>query len=298
MSAILAEALTRNYGARRGVEAVNLSVPEGALFGFLGPNGAGKTTTIRVLLGFLRPTSGRARVLGLDAWRDTRTIKQEVGSIPGDLRLYPWLTGHDALRLFGSIRRRDLRPRGRELAEVFELDLRVRVRQMSRGMRQKLGLILALAPRPRVLILDEPSTALDPLMQDVLRRELRAMAAAGHTVFFSSHTLAEVEALCDSVAIVREGRIVAAESLEQLRKRAGHEVTIRLGAEMPVAEPPEQLRNPAHQAGVLSGVWHGPTAGLIAWLHAQPVEDVTITPPSLEALFRGFYHADEREDGK
>jgi ABC-2 type transport system ATP-binding protein len=181
---------------------------------------------------------------------------------------------------------------------VFELDLRVRVRQMSRGMRQKLGLILALAPRPRVLILDEPSTALDPLMQDVLRRELRAMAAAGHTVFFSSHTLAEVEALCDSVAIVREGRIVAAEPLEQLRKRAGHEVTIRFRADSPVVEPPVQLRSAVRQAGVLSGVWHGPTAELIAWLHARPIEDVTITPPSLEALFRGFYQSDERADGR
>jgi ABC-2 type transport system ATP-binding protein len=294
MSAILIESLTRRYGPRRGVEGVNLAVGEGSLFGFLGPNGAGKTTTIRVLLGFLRATSGQARILGLDCWARSKQVKREVGSIPGDLRLYSRLSGHETVRLAGRIGQRDLAARARELAAAFDLDLSVRVRQMSRGMRQKLGLVLALAPRPQVLVLDEPSSGLDPLMQEVLRDQLRAMARSGHTVFFSSHTLAEVEALCDRVAIVREGRVIIDEPLDQLRRRAGHEVVARLtpaARTMSLSTPPE-FQQPIHSEGTLSGTWRGPAAGLIAWLHTLPVEDVRITPPSLESLFRGFYGGD------
>ena len=196
MAAIETDDLTRRYGARRGIERVSLTVPDGSRFGFLGPNGAGKTTTIRVLLGFLKPTAGQARVFGRDVWRESALIKSDVGYLPGDLRLYPWLSGELALRIFGGVRGRDLMRAGRELAERFALDLRVKVRNMSRGMRQKLGLILALAPRPKLLILDEPTASLDPLMQETLRAHLRELAARGHTVFFSSHTLSEVEQLC------------------------------------------------------------------------------------------------------
>jgi len=302
MAAIVIESLTRRYGPRRGIEHVDLSVPDGSLFGFLGPNGAGKTTTIRVLLGFLRPSAGRATVFGLDCWRDGKRIRADVGAIPGDLRLYPALNGTDTLRLVSAIRRRDLAAEGTRLARVFELDLRVRVRQMSRGMRQKLGLILALAPRPRLLVLDEPSTALDPLMQERLRTELRAMATEGRTVFFSSHSLAEVESLCDRVAIVREGRIVADETLDQLRRRAGHEVVLRLREGVPAAaigELPAAFRDPRPlwSGRTLTGVWRGPAAELIAWLHAQPLDDVSISPPSLEALFRAFYQPEQIHAG-
>src|ERR1044071_6944593 len=227
VSQIQLDNLTRRYGRRRGIERVSLSVPAGALFGFLGPNGAGKTTTIRVLLGFLRPGSGSARIFGLDCWRDSKAIKRDVGYIPGDLRLSEWMNGATALSIFGAVRGRDLSRSGRELAETFALDLRVKVREMSRGMRQKLGLILALAHAPRLLVLDEPTSALDPLMQELLHDSLRRLAGAGHTVFFSSHSLGEVEQLCDRVAIVRDGEIVADESLAALRDRAGHDVTIR-----------------------------------------------------------------------
>src|SRR5688572_11749408 len=177
MSAIVTHELTRRYGSRRGIERVSLAVPEGSLFGFLGPNGAGKTTTIRVLLGFLRPTAGDARVFGQDVWRHSSRIKADVGYLPGDLRLYPWMTGAAALRVFGAARRRDLTREGRDLAERFALDLRVRVRSMSRGTRQKLGLVLALAARPRLLVLDEPTASLDPLVQETLRAHLRDLAA-------------------------------------------------------------------------------------------------------------------------
>jgi ABC-2 type transport system ATP-binding protein len=288
MATIEVENLTRRYGTRRGVEAVSLRVEEGALFGFLGPNGAGKTTTIRVLLGLLRAGEGSARVLGLDCWRQSAGIKADLGYLPGDLRLYSWLNGHGALRMVGRVRGRELAAFGRELADEFALDLRVRVRAMSRGMRQKLGLVLAMAHRPRVLVLDEPTASLDPLMQRALQGRLRSMAAAGCTVFFSSHTLSEVEELCDRVAIVREGRIVADETLAELRRNAGHEVTIAWSG-LPPSDAPAFLRVHTRTGSEWRAVLEGPVGPLLEWVRGRGVEDLTIGRPDLEQLFRRFY---------
>lgn len=297
---ISTQALTRTYGSRRGVSDINLSIPAGSLYGFLGPNGAGKTTTIRVLLGFLRATSGTARILDMDCWRDSHRIKAEVGAIPGDLRLWPWLTGNSALKLFGRIRGRDIVARGRELADVLELDLSVKVRQMSRGMRQKLGLILSMAHDPKVLILDEPTTALDPLMQDRLRKLLRARAEAGATVFFSSHTLAEVEELCERVAIVKKGLIVADSTLSQLRAQAVHEVSIVWKQGSVPAQVPTCLRLTTQNAEQ----WHGALASeserdlreLLAFVASQQVADISISRPDLETIFMRYYN-DDAEQG-
>lgn len=289
-NAIQLRGLTRSYGARRGISDVNLEVREGSLYGFLGPNGAGKTTAIRVLLGFLKPTQGDARALGLDCWRESAKIKQDVGAIPGDLRLWPWLNGHSALALFGRVRGRDLRAQGRELADELELDLSVRVRRMSRGMRQKLGLILALAHQPRLLILDEPTTALDPLMQDRLRAVLRRMALKGHTVFFSSHTLSEVEDLCERVAIVKDGRIVADGTLESLRADTGYAVAWRVPDPTAIAIPTlEGLSVERRGEFEFAGTYVGPARDLIVHLSTLPIEDVTITRMDLETLFRRYY---------
>jgi ABC-2 type transport system ATP-binding protein len=288
--------LTRRYGRRRGVERVSLSVPEGALFGFLGPNGAGKTTTIRVMLGFLRPSSGEARIFGLDCWRDSKAIKRDIGYLPGDLRLPAWMDGANALSIFGAVRRMDLAGAGRELAERLDLDLQVKVRDMSRGMRQKLGLILALAHSPRLLVLDEPTSALDPLMQQALHDLLRQLAAAGHTVFFSSHSLGEVEQLCDRVVIVRDGEIVADESLSALRNRAGHDVTIRWrdGASALPIDPPDFLKLTRRERVVWQGRLDGPVQRLVDFLAGKPVEDLSVGRPDLESLFRRFFeHAKE-----
>ncbi len=288
---IQVEALTRRYGARRGIDDVNLTIPEGSLYGFLGPNGAGKTTTIRVLLGFLRPTGGKASVFGLDCWSHSRKIKDEVGYIPGDMRLWPWLTGHAALSLLGKIRRRDITARGKDLADLLELDLSVKVRRMSRGMRQKLGLILSLAPDPQLLILDEPTSALDPLMQDRLQEYLRQAALRGRTVFFSSHTLGEVERLCERVAIVRDGKIVADDTLLALQRQAGHEVEVRWRAA-------EASRGVDVAPGLVlssrsdvawKGMYHGDMRALTAWLAPLDLDDITIRRPDLETLFRRYY---------
>lgn len=296
MAVITIHALTRTYGSRRGIEGVALEVPEGSLFGFLGPNGAGKTTTIRVLLGFLRPSSGAAAIFGMDCWGKSKQIKAEVGYVPGDLRLPPWFTGSKALSLFGAVRAREMMTHGRELAEMLELDLSVRVRNMSRGMRQKLGLILAMAHRPRLLVLDEPTSGLDPLMQDRFREILRERARAGCTVFFSSHTLSEVEALCDRVAIVREGRIVADSSLDELRKQAGHEVMIRWRGTAP--EVPAFLSVRSRDGAVWHATLSESVEKLVVWLAGKPVEDLMVGRPDLETLFRRYYQSDSQKGGR
>jgi len=294
MAVIAIENLTKLYGRRIGVAELSLEVPDGSLFGFLGPNGAGKTTAIRVLLGLLRPTAGIARIFGMDCLRDGHRIKAELGYLPGDLRLYSWLTADSALRLFSLARGRDLIGEGRRLIDRFGLDPRVRVRNMSRGMRQKLGLILALAHRPRLLILDEPTASLDPLMQATTYRELQTLAAQGHTVFLSSHTLSEVQKVCRRVAILREGRLVAHESIENLRAKAQRVVTIRWSRETrgDEAPPPPFLRITDRGSHEWRAVLVGKATDLIRWSANQPIEDMAIEEPDLSTLFQDYYRMD------
>lgn len=290
MTIIELRQLTRRYGRRIGVEALNLVVPDGVVYGFLGPNGAGKSTTIRVLMGFLRPSEGQARLFGLDCWRDGPRIRADVGYLPGDLRLYSWMTGHDALRLVGRVRHRDLIVPGRNLAERFNLELGVRVGRMSRGMRQKLGLILALAHKPRLLILDEPTSSLDPIMQEQLYLHLRELANRGHTVFFSSHTLSEVQRLCDRLAIVREGRLVADDTLENMQAQARREVTIRWrDSAARSLSPPQFLDVHERDDRQWRASLNGTVSVLVQWLADKPIDDLSIGQPDLESLFRRYY---------
>ncbi|MBN1346782.1 MAG: ABC transporter ATP-binding protein [Phycisphaerae bacterium] len=291
------EAASKRYGHVRALDGVTWSVRAGELLGFLGPNGAGKTTAIRILLGFLRPSSGTARVHGLDAWRSSTEIRRRVGYLPGDVRLYTGLTGAETIRFVAGARGRGGGADADRLAKAFELDLRPRVRTYSTGMRQKLGLILAMMHRPELLILDEPSSGLDPLMQQVLRRELRDVVADGRTVLFSSHSLPEAEQLCERVSILRQGRLVASESIAALRRAAGHRVTAKF--ERPVAElppVPEGLRVDGHTEGGLHGRWLGDVRELMRWLTALPLKDVTIQPPDLEDLFIDYYALPGRTD--
>jgi ABC-2 type transport system ATP-binding protein len=296
-AAISISGLVKSFGATRALDGLDLTVETGEVHGFLGPNGSGKTTTIRVLLGFLRATAGRASVLGCDCWRDSHRIKRDVGYLPGDLRLYPWLTARTGLDLARSVRGRSDRDSGPELLARFELDPDVPVRKMSRGTRQKLGLVLALAHGPRLIVLDEPSAGLDPLMRDQLARVLRERAAAGATVFFSSHTLGEVQALCERIAIVRDGRIVADEMLSSLRGRATREVTIRFhdDAAALLAVPPPSLR--VHERS--GPLWRAELAGepgpLLEFLRAVRPADFTLGPPDLEGIFRSYYRREEED---
>ncbi len=288
MDAIRTYGLTKRYGRVSALCDLDLCVPAGRLFGFLGPNGAGKTTALRLLLGLLRASGGRAEVLGRDAWREGPELRRAVGYLPGDVRFYDWMTGAEVLRFLDRTRGGGALRERQRLTEQFALDLRKRIRDYSRGMKQKLGLIAALMHRPQLLILDEPTTALDPLVRETLAEELRAAVAEGRTVLFSSHTLAEVEALCDEVAILRAGRLVEQERVEVLRRRALRhvEVTFRDGH---LATPPPALDVSRRSPGHLAGVWRGPVGPLLAWLAQVPVEDVTLAPPDLEDLFLAYY---------
>jgi ABC-2 type transport system ATP-binding protein len=291
MGIIATDQLSRRYGRRVGIEAVNLSVGEGEIFGFLGANGAGKTTAIRLLLGFLRPTHGRASISGLDCWQQSARIKREVGYLPGDLRLYPWLTGHTALKIIGRTRGVDLRASGAELAERFQLEMDLRVRSMSRGTRQKLGLVMALVHMPRLLILDEPTSGLDPVMQGELASFLRQFASSGRTVFFSSHTLREVETLCDRVAVVRQGRVIADETVQSLRSRARRTVELVFRDKETAARValPSFLKAVRREGRKCYCELEGSASPLIHWAAEQAIEDVSISPPDLESLFRKYY---------
>lgn len=291
MSVIRTQQLSRSYGRRRGVEQVDLEIGAGEIFGFLGPNGAGKSTTIRLLLGFLKPNSGKATIFDKDCWTQSAAIKKDVGYLPGDVRLYAWFTARKALKVMGGIRGMDLLTPGKQLAERFLLELDVPVRRMSRGMRQKLGIILALAHRPKLVVLDEPTSGLDPLMQIELISILRDMAREGHTIFFSSHTLSEVETLCDRVAIVRDGRIVEDDLLDALRSRARRIVDVVYRSDSPPnGQPlPGFLKLLTREGVRCHCELQGTTPELIRWAADQPLEDISIGPPDLERLFHSYY---------
>ena len=237
MTAVIeTEKLTKSYGSHRGIVEVDLVVQEGEVFGFLGPNGAGKTTTIRSLLDLIRPTSGTARVFGIESSADPVAIHRRVGYIPGEFTLYDRLTGSQTLEYFANLRGGVDPAYQRSLVERFELDPSRRFKEYSKGNKQKVGVIIALQHRPELLILDEPTSGLDPLVQQTFFVTLREAVQAGATVFLSSHILSEVEKGADRVAIIRDGRIVKTDTVEGLRDLAHHQVELRFAGPVPAAE--------------------------------------------------------------
>jgi ABC-2 type transport system ATP-binding protein len=230
---ITTEHLTKSYGVHRGIVDVNLEVGAGEVFGFLGPNGAGKTTTIRTLLDLIRPTSGRATVFGIETTVDPVSIHRRIGYIPGEFALYDRLTGGQTLEYFGNLRGGVDRAYRDSLIERFDLDPTRRFKEYSKGNKQKVGLIIALQHRPELLMLDEPTAGLDPLMQQSFYALVHEAQAEGRTVFLSSHILSEVERTCDRVAIIRDGALVKVDSVEGLRDLAHHEVELRFADGVP-----------------------------------------------------------------
>ena len=286
------EGLSKTYGRRgRGIEGVDLEVREGEIFGFLGPNGAGKTTTIRTLLGFLRPTSGRARVLGLDTLRESVRIRSGVGNLPGEFALEDKMTGEKLLRFFARLRGVGDLGYAHELAEGLGADLHRPMRRLSRGNKQKIGLVQAMFHRPPLLILDEPTGGLDPLVQEEFLDMIEAVRAEGRTVFFSSHALSEVERVCDRVGIIRDGRLVDVEPTSALVNRAFRHVVLTFDA--PVDPIPFRAL-----PGVQDLKADGPRLSLT--LHEEPDALVKLAArhrlvgleyerPSLEEVFLTYY---------
>jgi ABC-2 type transport system ATP-binding protein len=230
------EKLTKFYGEHRGVIDVDLEVNEGEIFGFLGPNGAGKTTTIRTLLDLIRPSSGRALVFGIESTADPVAIHRRIGYIPGEFALYDRLTGGQTMDYFANLRGGVDRAYQSSLIERFDIDPKRRYKELSKGNKQKIGLVIALQHQPEMLILDEPTSGLDPLVQQSFFELVREAQAEGRTVFLSSHILSEVERTCERVAIIRAGRIVRRGRVEDLRDLAHHQVELRFTGPVPAGE--------------------------------------------------------------
>ena len=235
MNVIETEKLTKSYGSHRGIIEVDLTVEQGEVFGFLGPNGAGKTTTIRTLLDLIRPTSGLARVFGIESSADPVAIHRRVGYIPGEFTLYDRLTGGQTIEYFANLRG-GVDPAYRaELIARLDLDPSRRYKEYSKGNKQKVGIVIALQHRPDLLVLDEPTSGLDPLVQQTFFELVQLAKTAGRTVFLSSHILSEVEKTCGRVAIIREGRIVKTDTVDALRDLAHHQVELRFTGPVPMA---------------------------------------------------------------
>jgi len=312
MTAIETSGLTKTYGRPmpvhppgrpqaatvRALEDLTIEVGEGEIFGFLGPNGAGKSTTIRLLLGLLHPTSGRASVLGLDAVRDSVAIRSRVGYLPGGIAFWDGLTGE---RLLDDLAALSGRPPSRraELLDRLELSpatLRRQVRDYSRGMRQKLGVIQALQHDPELAILDEPTEGLDPLMQYAFYSILEDLRRSGRTIFFSSHILSEVERVCDRVAIVRHGRLVALEDIPTLLARRKRNVEMRLDGPPPALDGVAGVSDVRVADGRLRCRLEGDVGPFLAAIVGLAIHDLTIEPARLEEAFLEFY-ADDLVDG-
>ncbi len=282
--------LSKRFGATQALDGLDLTVATGEVHGFLGPNGAGKSTTIRVLLGLLRADGGSARLLGGDPWHDAAALHRRLAYVPGDVTLWPNLTGGEVIDLLGRLRGGvDVRRRD-ELVERFELDPTKRSRSYSKGNRQKVALVAALASDVELLLLDEPTSGLDPLMEAVFQDCIDGVKERGHTVLLSSHILAEVERLCDRVSIIRGGRTVESGTLAELRHLTRTSVAAELAATAP-------------DLGSLTGVhdlvaeghrvrFEVDTAALdeaVGVLHRAGVRTLTATPPTLEELFLRHY---------
>ena len=290
-AAIKTEQLTKSYGKNRGIRDVDLEVEEGEVFGFLGPNGAGKTTTIRTLLGFMRPTGGRAEVFGLDTQRESVEVRARVGNLPGEFALENRTTGEDLLKFFARLRGVGSLGYARELAERFGADLHRPMRRLSRGNKQKIGLIQAMFHRPPLLILDEPTGGLDPLVQEEFLDVVEETKAEGRTVFFSSHVLSEVERVSDRVGIIRSGELVAVEPTHRLVDKAFRHVTLTFDGPVD-ARPFDAL------PGVEGLKVDGPRLSFT--LHSEPDAMVRLAAqhrlvgmeyerPSLEEIFLTYY---------
>jgi ABC-2 type transport system ATP-binding protein len=288
--AILIENLTKTFGPTRALDGLDLRVATGEVHGFLGPNGAGKSTTIRVLLGLIRADSGTVRLLDGDPWRDVATLHRRLAYVPGDVSLWPNLTGGEAIDLLGRLRGGLDPQRRKDLLDRFELDPKKKARTYSKGNRQKVALVAALASDVELLMLDEPTSGLDPLMEAAFRASIEEEKRAGRTVLLSSHILAEVEALCDRVSIVRRGRTVETGTLAELR----HLTTTSVRAEL--ASPPTGLDGIDGVTGldvtghrVACDVDSDHLDELVKVLSGFGIRSLVSQPPTLEELFLRHY---------
>jgi ABC-2 type transport system ATP-binding protein len=293
-NAIVCEALTKDYGRKRALDRLDLEVRAGEIFGYLGSNGAGKTTTIRCLLDLIRPTAGRAIVCGLDSHHDSVEVRRRIGYLPGDLRLYPHLTARQLLGYLGRLRGGVPGQRLEELARRMECDLGQRCGAMSHGQRQKIGVIQALMHDPEVLVLDEPTAALDPLMQRTVHDLIRESRDRGATVFMSSHDLPEVTHLCDRAGILRRGKLVAVQDVNELAQQGRRVLSIQF-LEPVEANVFERLPGVSHVISTdhtLTLTVAGDLDAVVKAAARFHVHDLHSAEVDLDEVFRDYYRAE------
>ena len=283
--------LSKFYGKARGIEHINLEIGEGEIFGFIGPNGAGKSTTIRILMNLIFPTRGSARIMGMDVIRDTKKIKMQVGYIPSDASAYSSMNVHEFLSY--CIRFYNVQngaQRISELSELFELDLTRQITDLSLGNRKKVSIIQSLLHSPKLLILDEPTTGLDPLMQSVFFELLHSENKKGMTIFFSSHILGEVQMFCKRVAIIKGGKIIQIEDIDNLRKKQLKKVSVELDhlntENLSIQGVENVITGPAN---TLSFMYSGNINELVNFLSGKKIINLMIEEPSLDEIFLHYY---------
>jgi len=284
--------LSKFYGKARGIEHVNLEIGEGEIFGFIGPNGAGKSTTIRILMNLIFPTGGSARIMGMDTIRQTKDIKRRVGYIPSDANAYSSMDGNEFLNYFSRFYHLpDASRRIADLSKLFELDLKRKISDLSMGNRKKLSIVQSLIHNPGLLIMDEPTTGLDPLMQSVFFELLRSENRKGMTIFFSSHILAEVQMFCKRVAIIKEGRIIQIEDIGNLRKKQLKKVSVEFRDQVIIESfsipGAESLK--AVPGNILTFMYSGDINELVTCLSGEKINNLIIEEPSLDEIFMHYY---------
>ena len=286
MFSIKTEKLTKYYKKARGIDGVSLAVEKGDFFGFIGPNGAGKSTTIRTLLGLINKTSGEASVLGLDVTRDRNEILSRVGYMPSDAAFYSGMRVSQVLRLSAGLRGKDCTEEASVLCERLCLDTKKKVDELSFGNKKKVGIVCALQHRPELYILDEPTSGLDPLMQKEFFSILKERNDEGATVFLSSHVLSEVARYCKTAAIIREGRILVQDKVQNLAHTGIKEVTLSTAASLPQIEGARDIRI---EGDTVSFLFSGRADELLRVLSEIPFDDINIKDPDLEDVFMHYY---------
>lgn len=293
MKAIKTEKLCKYYGKERGITDCSLSVEQGEFFGFIGPNGAGKSTTIRTLLGLLKKTSGRGEIFGMDIEKEKVKILDCVGYLPSETAFYTGMRVRDLLKLSADLRKKDCRAEGERLCERLQLDISKKVEELSLGNRKKAGIVCALQHDPALLILDEPTSGLDPLMQRAFFDILRERNQEGATIFLSSHVLSEIQRNCTRAAIIREGRVIACDSVEALARTSAKRVSVHGKVDLSGLDGLRDLKQGEDSTSFL---YSGSMDRLLKVLSAGNIYDLSIAEPDLEEIFLHYYT--DTEEGK
>ena len=286
MSIIETKKLTKYYGKSRGITELDLSVEEGEFFGFIGPNGAGKSTTIRTLLGLIYPTSGEAKIFGQDIVRNRTEILADIGYMPSEDTFYNGMKVKEVISLSAKMRKKDCSAEADRLCERLSLDREKRVEELSLGNRKKVSVVCALQHNPKLCILDEPTSGLDPLMQKEFFDILRERHSEGTTIFLSSHVLSEIQKNCSRAAIIKEGKIIALDSVENLSKTSARRVVLHGVNKAPESLP---VKSVEESTDSVSFLYSGNIKDLLGTVNKLPVYDMTITEPELEEIFMHYY---------